>query len=255
MRARNMQKLTDEIKLRHPGVTIYGIGDDAHKTRISDHNEDDTAGVRAAQSDEDTIPEHRAIDVMLGEHFTKAQAEDLIHDIVANPTNKPRMQYIIFDRKIRRRVDDYVPETYDGEDDHTNHIHISGRAADDENTADWMSGQAAPEPPTRGYELLVVDGDLGPKTIKRWQEVMGTKADGVISENSQLVTKVQERLKATVNHRLVVDGDGNSLDVGVFRKTVAALQQYLRSPIDGIISRNNSQVIKALQRRLNQNKF
>jgi hypothetical protein len=123
-----------------------------------------------------------------------------------------------------------------------------------------MSGtyQPLPKPvPTTPVtqRLLKVDGELGPLTIKAWQKVMGTKQDGVISDDSDLVRKVQQRLKATVDSRLVVDGHGDSLDTGVFRKTIAALQRYLKSPVDGVISTPKSEVVKALQRRLNEGRF
>jgi len=102
---------------------------------------------------------------------------------------------------------------------------------------------------------LVVDGVLGPKTIRSWQKVMRTPVDGVIDEkNSALVRAVQIRLQNTVDYRLVVDGVGIRQDDN-FYKTVAALQRYLKSPVDGRISVPRSQVIMALQRRLNENRF
>lgn len=258
MRAKNMQKLTDELKLRHPGVVIYGIGDDAHKTRVSDHNEDDTPGVRAEQSDADNNPEHRAIDVMLGPHFNRGDAMDLISDLTL-PANRSRLQYIIFDGSEYKRVNNYVKEPYDGSDQHEGHVHVSGRAANDDDTTPWLpttSGGPRPIPtPPSTNDDLVVDGELGPKTIAKWQKVMKTPVDGKISEDSMLVRKVQQRLHDTVDHRLVVDGDGNSLDTGVFRHTVAALQRYLKSPVDGVISTPKSEVVKALQRRLNEDRF
>src|SRR5688572_30450143 len=97
MRARNMQSLTDAVKRRHPGVVIYGIGDDAHKLRTSDHNEDDTAGSRAAQTDADSNPEHRAIDIMLGPAFSVADAYDLIGDLLADSSARARLFYLLFD--------------------------------------------------------------------------------------------------------------------------------------------------------------
>lgn len=250
-----MQLLTDEVKTRHPGATIYGIGDDAHKTRISDHNEDDTPGVRAEQSDADNIPEHRAIDIMFSAGFNHAAAIDLIDDLRGNEHNRTRMQYIIFDRSIYRRTNDYKQEDYDGDDPHDTHVHVSGRAAFDDDLTPWGVATNAPKPTPSTPVDLVVDGELGPKTISRWQKIMKTPVDGKISEDSVLVRKVQQRLHDTVDHRLVVDGDGNSLDTNVFRHTVAALQRYLKSPVDGIISTPKSEVVKALQRRLNENRF
>lgn len=102
---------------------------------------------------------------------------------------------------------------------------------------------------------LKVDGDLGPATIKRWQQVMGTKVDGVISPNSDLVQRVQRRLQATVDHNLKVDGDGDSLAFGVPTKTVEALQRYLKVHVTRRLSTENSDTVKALQRRLNAGMF
>lgn len=109
-----------------------------------------------------------------------------------------------------------------------------------------------PAPPVN--VLLIVDGDLGPKTIRRWQEIMGTPADGVIDTPSTLVSAVQARLKGTVDNNLVIDG------IGIYQnnrryKTVGALQRYLKSPVDEILSTPVSEGVKALQRRLNEGRF
>lgn len=136
MRAKNMQALTDDTKRRHPGVVIYGVGDDAHKLRYSDHNEDDTEGSKAPQSDADNVPEHRAIDVMLGPAFSKAQAYAYINDLLADPAALKRLKYIIFDGNIWSRSNGWKRVDFDG-DPHTDHVHLSGDAADDENAAPW----------------------------------------------------------------------------------------------------------------------
>jgi len=259
MRSKNMQVLTDQVKAAKPGVTIYGIGDAAHKLEVSGHNEDDTAGVRAEDQDADNVAEHRALDFMIGSHFTKTDANHLVADLANDAENRKRLLYVIFDGKIWSRSRDWEVRDYEGSNDHSDHVHASGEADDDENTKLWnlprLTSALPSTTPTSTSGALVVDGELGPKTISKWQKVMGTPVDGKISEDSQLVQKVQERLRATVDHRLVVDGDGNSLDVGVFRKTIAALQRYLGSPVDGVITPGDSLVIRALQRRLNENRF
>jgi hypothetical protein len=112
-----------------------------------------------------------------------------------------------------------------------------------------------PPKPVDDDKPLVVDGELGPKTIARWQKVMGTTVDGVIdSEDSELVRAVQRKLKSTVDHRLIVDGEGIEQD-GNRYLTVGALQRYLKSPVDQVISEGDSTVVRALQRRLNSGKF
>lgn len=103
--------------------------------------------------------------------------------------------------------------------------------------------------------VLVVDGDLGPKTIRRWQQIMGTAQDGVISRpRSALVMAVQRKLNSVASAGLVVDGDGIHQD-GRKYQTVAALQSYLATPVDGRLSVPKSMAVQALQRRLNAGTF
>jgi hypothetical protein len=243
MRAPNMQTLTDNINSVHSGVVIYGIGDEAHKQRSSDHNEDDTPGVRTPQTDADGIPEHRAIDAMIGPKFTKADADKLVADVLSNPADLARLTLIIWNGHEWSRSNDWKKEVRT-EDPHTDHVHFSGLASADDNTAPFFV-KSAPKPPSPA-KTLVVDGDLGPKTISKWQSVMGTHVDGRIDEHgSDLIEAVQRRLKSTVDHTLVIDGDPGP-------KTIAALQRYLKTPVTRNLDTNT---VKALQRRLNENRF
>jgi len=171
-------------------------------------------------------------------------------------TDKIRAQLKLYEGVIRWGGD------YSGRVDEM-HFEINRPPADVTRVANKLkTPKPAPKPAPKPVqkvkpvtEPLKVDGVLGPKTIARWQQIMGTPVDGKISENSALVRAVQRKLKDLVDHRLVVDGDGNSLDTNKFRHTVAALQRYLKSPVDGVISTPKSQVIMALQRRLNTGKF
>jgi hypothetical protein len=117
-----------------------------------------------------------------------------------------------------------------------------------------------PKPPTLPTPKptpLTVDGKLGPATIRRWQKVMGTEVDGEISRPSELVRAVQRRLN-TKGARLVVDGKGiqsnNGGDYGP-TNTVKALQRYLGTHVDGVLSHPTSSAVKALQIRLNAGRF
>lgn len=118
------------------------------------------------------------------------------------------------------------------------------------NQYDQFMGQASPSP-TLGLE---VDGELGPKTIVRWQQIMKTPADGVISVPSDLVKAVQTELNTKDNAGLVVDGEGIAQN-GQKTNTALALQKYLGTAQDGIVSTPVSDVVKALQTRLNTGSF
>jgi hypothetical protein len=104
---------------------------------------------------------------------------------------------------------------------------------------------------------LAVDGKMGPATIRRWQEIMGTTPDGKISQPSALVRAVQRRLRK-VDARLAIDGLGirsnNDGKVGPTH-TIRALQRYLGTTPDGVLSHPTSEAVRALQRRLNTGKF
>ncbi len=139
-RARNMQVLTGQIKARYPGVVIYGIGDTAHKRARSGHNEDDTPGSLSEDEDADNRPEHRAIDVMIGPKFTKANAWVLVTALVTHPANRARLLYVIFDGWIWSRSRGWAKRPHGG-DPHRDHPHVSGEADNDEDTTPWQIDQ------------------------------------------------------------------------------------------------------------------
>ena len=137
MRAANMQALTNDMMRRYPGMTIYGIGDAAHKLSPSDHNEDDTPGSLSEQTDADNVPEHRAIDCMLTAGFTHQEADSLVQRVVADPTSRRRLHYVIWNRHIWEADAGWQMLNYDGDNPHTDHVHFSGLASNDEDASGW----------------------------------------------------------------------------------------------------------------------
>lgn len=129
----------------------------------------------------------------------------------------------------------------------------------------WMAyvtggkGGAVPSPEPVKPVSLVVDGSAGPATIRRWQQVMGTTVDGVIS--GQLVPKGYARpaLKS-----VTYGGGGSQLIRAVQRKlnltqdgllgpaTIRAIQQHLGVAVDASFG---PATVRALQTRLNNNTF
>lgn len=136
MRAPNLQRLTEDVRALYPGVVIYGLGDAAHRAQSSDHNEDDTSGVRTPQTDADTVPEHRAIDVMLGPAFSWGAGQRLVSELIGRPENRARITLVIFNRYEYSVRTGFAPVRRTT-DLHLDHVHVSGLAAADANRSAW----------------------------------------------------------------------------------------------------------------------
>lgn len=105
---------------------------------------------------------------------------------------------------------------------------------------------------------ITVDGKWGADTTRRLQEVLGTPIDGVISgQDRRYITNILSAragqggslvIKA-MQRKLGVKADGY-LGPNTFR----ALQKHYGTPVDGFIS-PVSNVVMAMQRALNSNKF
>ena len=136
------------------------------------------------------------------------------------------------------------------------------------------SGSVAPSPsPAPSTPQIAVDGSCGPATISRWQEIMGTTVDGVISgqvvpgngysrpalptscvtyggTGSELIRAVQNVLKANGVYTGAIDGL-------LGPKTIDGLHRYL-----GVATASMKPwtsfgpgLVRALQTRLNTGRF
>lgn len=119
----------------------------------------------------------------------------------------------------------------------------------------WFPAGVVPSPPPPQPARLLVDGKLGPLTISAWQRRMGTPVDGKISTPSVLVTAVQRYLNARINAGLRIDGIGIVQDGHTRYETTRALQRYLATTQDGVLSLPVSDCVRALQQRLNAGTF
>ncbi len=116
---------------------------------------------------------------------------------------------------------------------------------------------------------LVVDGLPGRATVRAWQRALHTTADGIVSSQpraarsanpglaacddawkfvsnptgSLMIKAEQRRLKAAGLYKGSIDGLIGPI-------TIAALQKWLGTPVDGVIS-DPSTAVRALQRALN----
>ena len=106
--------LCREIRAEWPDVVIGSIGDAAHQAEASDHNPDD-------DDNNPATPEVvNAIDVMVG---GSVDVPELVRRILVRP--HPNLAYVIFNRTIWHRRNNFRPMPYTGSDPHINHAHIS----------------------------------------------------------------------------------------------------------------------------------
>lgn len=131
----NLQALVDSLREALPGIVVYTWPDSAHMDRRSDHNWDD-GSLLTEQTDSDNEQELRAADAMLGPHFTKAQAYAVVSYLIT--VNRKRVYYVIFDGHIWHCKRGFKKEVFTGADKHTDHIHTSTLAAEDDTRDPWI---------------------------------------------------------------------------------------------------------------------
>lgn len=83
---------------------------------------------------------------------------------------------------------------------------------------------------------LAVDGNVGPATVRRWQQVMGTAVDGIIS--GQQVPDERTYWRPAIDSSVVRYGAGGS-------DLIRAVQRRLGCGVDGLLG---PATIKAIQR-------
>ena len=132
---------------------------------------------------------------------------------------------------------------------------------------DEMTGQATPSAPQSGQDSagrLAVDGSCGPATVRRWQTVMGTSVDGVIS--GQLVPDQKTYRRPNLDDSAVsYGGYGSELVRAVQRRlggldadgllgpaTIKAVQAHYGLTQDASFG---PATVKALQTALNAGRF
>lgn len=189
--ARTLRVLRDNtINIKwpyRPRVMDGWIGDEAHQSRQSDHNENKRGMVNATDTD------------------TAQTGPTPIHvpTVIASMLIHPSTHYVIHKGRIMDRDDKYMPHRYTGSNRHDKHVHNSIRqTATAENSATaykfilkpmtWgllkrgSKGQQVRELQAYligyGYNLAV-DGDFGAKTeaaVRSFQRAKGIKVDGEV---------------------------------------------------------------------------
>lgn len=128
------------LRARFPGIVIGTIGDEEHRARKSGHNPEADGSVDAA-------------DPTIGPHFTFANAQWLVNQLVAS--RDPRIAFIIWNRRIiSSTVSPWTWRPYLLADPHTGHVHIEVNDLHENDLSPWDLGDDDMTP----KELLAYDG-------------------------------------------------------------------------------------------------
>lgn len=201
-RSASMAALDRNVKTVWPGVIVGWIGDAAHRDSPSDHNPDDTPGSRPGQTDADSDPEVRALDVMIGPAFSEEDGWRLVDMLVNDSRSQRRLHYVIYQRRVWSRTSGWAARTYTGSDPHTGHTHISGWVGDDANDDDWPAVLEIGDHMDQGefqqhmdqYANRTAGGDAGTSPSQRaarddWRNTMDTT--GIKNRLDALTPRVQ----------------------------------------------------------------
>lgn len=252
-------------------------GNKAHQRTKSSHNGDRSG--TPEWRDGDSKDEVRARDWDKDLKDPDATMEQVVQMWVARARagKMPWVRYFIYNKRIWHRSDNFKTRVYKGKNTHGEHVHVNSEFSqkeDERRGTDWglknfrkpkppkpttpkptVPKPTTPKPTTPPLESAPVkpkppkdvttDGVLGPETIKLWRYWMKVNVRGEMTE--AFVKHLQSYL-LRVDSRLKVDGKWGP-------KTIAALQRYLKVPVDGVISKPKSKTIVALQRRLNEGRF
>lgn len=145
---KSLTRLRSDIDAAFPGRSHESdgwIGDAAHQASVSGHNPDDTAGSHSEYTDADSKAEVRALDVDADLNEPGWTMQDLVDQILANPDNRRRLAYAIYDRTIWSANADWEPRPYTGSSPHVEHSHFSGNPDYDEDDSSWQIGDSGME--------------------------------------------------------------------------------------------------------------
>lgn len=209
--AKSIDRLKDEIEDEYPGTIVWTIGDEDHQDSWSDHNPNECCDVVCAGD----VKGNAGLDL-----------PDFVRHLITNP--HPNLRYVIFNRKIYQRKNNFRAEDYNGKNAHADHVHVSsGNGPDGRSTSNYDNGSTSwriasidktpstpskPSKPSTGTKL----GDKMP-TIQR-----GNKGSRV---------RMLQGLLIAWGHDIRVDG--------VFgpntEKAVRSFQGKYAKPADGIV--------------------
>ena len=218
--APSLAQLRREINARWPGrdkSTDGTIGDAAHSSRASDHNPNARRSVNAIDIDEDGIDAWGLVDLAITD---------------------PRVNYVIYERKIWQRKHGFKPRPYSGINAHTKHIHVSiiQSVAAEQNTAPWgiakIGASSGIKPSTGGTTTKPSTTNPKPNNQSEEDELMALSKDTLNQIATAVLTvpvTANGKKAALVQHMAegFVDDDAQSKKLAELDQKIAAIAQQV----------------------------
>lgn len=160
------------------------IGDSAH-TSSSDHTPDEISSV-LRDHDGDSKNEVHALDIdstgpWPGTGTQKERFHRIVMRVIAgerakwkDASDRCRLNYVIWDRKIYDKDNDFAPRDYTGSDPHTNHAHFSNRyeTGSENDTRPWGVAEGDDD------DMPLTDADIAKVAKAVWGFDPGNDANG-----------------------------------------------------------------------------
>lgn len=228
VKAPNIVSLFDSVNKIAPSrdkASDGTVGDLEHQQGVSGHNPDDYPGVTAERSDSDNIPEVRAGDIDIDLKVPGLTMEMLVQAVLKS-TDKNRLIYIIYNKRIWEKSNGWKQRTYTGSNPHDKHAHFSGDPASDNDSRPWPSIEALGSGSTGGWETLFSKfGDKG-EHVQFAQIMLNQAGFGPIDEDGDYgpgtkaaVIKARKAVGSTVLDGMVIDAHAlNQIMIGFVRK-------------------------------------
>lgn len=144
------------------------IGDTAHQSRSSDHNDDEVGEVPIR--DADGKHEVHAVDLDADLRESDLTMEKVVQHIVARCRSgaEKRLRYVIYNRRIWEASNNWRQRSYNGDNPHDQHAHFSAsyETRHEESTESWHLDELREDD-----DVIVRKGDSG-EQVRFWQYML-----------------------------------------------------------------------------------
>lgn len=206
----NLQELGDQMNARFPKrdkASDGTIGNTSHAARPSSHNPDKTGSPEFRDGDSRDEVRARDIDKDLKDAHGVTMEQVVQHWIKNARAGKlPWLRYVIFNKRVWHKRDNFKTRKYVGANTHEKHVHVNSDftdSADKATKTDWLLkdfGIPKPKPPV---EPAKPRDPAEPEQVKKLQRLVEVPPDGRWGSD----TDKHSQLMRSVAHAVTVDLD------------------------------------------------